>query len=203
CTLFPRNADHTSQWTEQTFASSQQRTTNKRTPLLISTAMEDIFKSFCAFGSGKESTALMDNAKFAKFARDTKILDKKLTSTDVDIIFNKVKGKSERKITFDQFREALKLLAEKKYPGDADGAKKLEDFVLQGKGPTGNKTTSGVKTGGVDRLTDTSKYTGSHKQRFDESGKGKGLEGRQDFDDKAASGYVGGYKGQGTYDSKK
>ena len=49
--------------------------------------------------------------------------------------------KSERKITFDQFREALKLLAEKKYPGDADGAKKLEDFVLQGKGPTGNKTT--------------------------------------------------------------
>lgn len=30
----------------------------------------------------------------------------------------------------------------------------------------------------LDRLTDTSKYTGSHKLRFDESGKGKGLEGR-------------------------
>ena len=27
-------------------------------------------------------------------------------------------------------------------------------------------------------MTDTSKYTGAHKQRFDESGKGKGLEGR-------------------------
>ena len=28
-------------------------------------------------------------------------------------------------------------------------------------------------------MTDTSKYTGSHKLRFDESGKGKGLEGRE------------------------
>ena len=30
----------------------------------------------------------------------------------------------------------------------------------------------------LDRMTDTSKYTGSHKERFDESGKGKGLAGR-------------------------
>lgn len=49
-------------------------------------------------------------------------------------------------------------------------------------------------------MTDASKYTGSHKERFDESGKGKGLEGRKDFDDKAAEGYVGGYKGKDTYD---
>ncbi|CAH1269369.1 TPPP3 [Branchiostoma lanceolatum] len=32
------------------------------------------------------------------------------------------------------------------------------------------------KTGGVDRVTDTSQYTGSHKKRFDETGKGKGIE---------------------------
>ena len=37
----------------------------------------------------------MDGAKFAKLTRDTKILDKKLTPTDVDIIFSKVKPKSE------------------------------------------------------------------------------------------------------------
>ena len=29
-------------------------------------------------------------------------------------------------------------------------------------------------------MTDTSNYTGSHKERFDESGKGKGAEGRTD-----------------------
>lgn len=57
-----------------------------------------------------------------------------------------------------------------------------------------------MKTGAVDRLTDTSKYTGSHKERFDESGKGKGKEGREDIADD--SGYVGGYKNKDTYDSK-
>lgn len=58
-----------------------------------------------------------------------------------------------------------------------------------------------AKTGGaVDRLTDTSKYTGSHKERFDESGKGKGIAGRQDILDD--SGYVSAYKNAGTYDAK-
>jgi hypothetical protein len=31
-----------------------------------------------------------------------------------------------------------------------------------------------------DKLTDPSKYTGTHKERFDSSGKGKGIEGRVD-----------------------
>ena len=57
-----------------------------------------------------------------------------------------------------------------------------------------------VKARGVDRLTDTLKYTGSHKERFDESGKGKGIEERVDRDDKVAEGYVGVYKGKDTYD---
>ena len=54
--------------------------------------MEEVFKSFCAFGAGKDNVAMMDNAKFAKLARDLKLLDKKLTATDVDIIFSKVKA---------------------------------------------------------------------------------------------------------------
>eukprot|EP00128_Syssomonas_multiformis_P008092 Colp12_sorted_trinity150504_noHs@34669 len=33
----------------------------------------------------------------------------------------------------------------------------------------------------VSRLTDTSKYTGAHKERFDESGKGKGIAGRENL----------------------
>lgn len=54
--------------------------------------------------------------------------------------------------------------------------------------------------GAVDRLTDTSKYTGTHKERFDESGKGKGIAGREVMNDN--TGYVSGYKGAGTYDKK-
>jgi len=58
-----------------------------------------------------------------------------------------------------------------------------------------------AKVGGVDRLTDTSKYTGAHKERFDESGKGKGAAGRSDT--QQHTGYVGAYKGAGTYDKKQ
>lgn len=49
-------------------------------------------------------------------------------------------------------------------------------------------------------MTDTSNYTGSHKERFDESGKGKGKEGREEIADN--SGYVGGYTNKGTFDKK-
>lgn len=58
--------------------------------------------------------------------------------------------------------------------------------------------TQGTKAASaVDRLTDVSKYTGSHKQRFDETGKGKGIAGRKDIAD--ASGYVQGYQNKDTY----
>ena len=58
--------------------------------------MEDVFRSFCAFGAEKTGTApLMDGAKFAKLFRDLKLLDKNVTATDVDIIFSKVKPKTE------------------------------------------------------------------------------------------------------------
>ena len=56
----------------------------------------------------------MDGKVFAKVAKDCKILDKKLTNTDVDLIFAKVKDKSARKITLAQFKEGVKLFAEKK-----------------------------------------------------------------------------------------
>ena len=52
--------------------------------------LEAVFKSFCAFGAGsKDSPAMMDNAKFGKLFRDLKLYDKKFTSTDTDIIFNR------------------------------------------------------------------------------------------------------------------
>lgn len=50
----------------------------------------------------------------------------------------------------------------------------------------------------TERLTDTAKYTGAHKARFDEDGKGKGLEGREDVQDN--EGYVQAYKGKETFD---
>ena len=56
--------------------------------------MEDVFKSFCAFGA-KGASPVMDGAKLAKMTRDLKLLGKTLTSIDIDIMFSKVKVKSE------------------------------------------------------------------------------------------------------------
>lgn len=47
-------------------------------------------------------------------------------------------------------------------------------------------------------MTDHTQYTGSHKERFDADGRGKGMDGRHNVTDN--SGYVGNYKGAGTYD---
>ena len=56
----------------------------------------------------------MDGKGFSKLAKDTKLLDKKLTTTDVDLIFSKVKERTARRITFDQFMQGLNQFAEKK-----------------------------------------------------------------------------------------
>ncbi len=50
----------------------------------------------------------------------------------------------------------------------------------------------------TDRLTDSSKYGGTHKQRFDSDGKGRGKAGREEA---KGDGYVTGYKHKGTYDN--
>ena len=53
------------------------------------------FNKFVAFGAGsKGGAAMMDNSKFNKLFRELKLYNKKFTSTDTDIIFNRpeVKG---------------------------------------------------------------------------------------------------------------
>ena len=59
--------------------------------------LQEVFTSYC----GTEKT--LDGKSFAKLCKDTKLLDKKFTATDVDLLFAKVKDKSARRITFAQF----------------------------------------------------------------------------------------------------
>lgn len=65
-------------------------------------------------------------------------------------------------------------------------------------GPSTAGTTGVANAGNVARMTDTSKYTGAHKERFDADGKGKGIDGREERTKN--TGYVGNYKNDGTYD---
>ena len=148
----------------------------------------------------------LTGAKFAKFARDTKIVDNKtITTTDIDIFFNKAKKKDARKLDFETFKAALKLVAAKRSPSQppAQAYQALVKHVCS-KGTAGPKVSGTVsfwiremylrlaheflflpkwkKVPQADkivaRLTDTSKYTGTHKHRFDDDGKGRGILGR-------------------------
>jgi hypothetical protein len=57
----------------------------------------------------------MDGKVFAKFAKDCKVINKKCTTTDIDLIFAKVKEpKTARKINFQQFLAAIGECAAKR-----------------------------------------------------------------------------------------
>ncbi|XP_018607341.1 tubulin polymerization-promoting protein family member 3-like [Scleropages formosus] len=164
--------------------------------------VEKSFQKFAVHGDTKATGKEMNGKNFVKLCKDCRIIDSKnVTSTDVDIVFSKVKAKTARVITFEQFNQALIELAPKRFKGKAqDEALQLIYALIAGKEPANMGITKVAKTGAVDRLTDTSKFTGSHKERFDETGKGKGKAGREDIHDN--SGYVAAYKEQGTYDKK-
>lgn len=71
--------------------------------------LQKVFKDYS--GAGQTT---MSGKDFAKMVKDTKLLDKKLTTTDVDLAFSKVKERTARRITYDEFIRGLTLLAEKK-----------------------------------------------------------------------------------------
>ncbi|NXW85907.1 TPPP2 protein, partial [Alopecoenas beccarii] len=163
-------------------------------------AVEDAFRKFAVYGNTAASGNDMTGKNFSKMCKECGVMDgKAVTSTDVDIVFNKVKAKGARTITFAEFQEAMKELCSKRFKNKSpEEALQAVYGLIEGKEPGSAGTTKACKSDAVERLTDTSKYTGSHKERFDESGKGKGLAGRHDLTDN--SGYVAAYKGAGTYD---
>ncbi|XP_043563049.1 tubulin polymerization-promoting protein family member 3-like [Chiloscyllium plagiosum] len=165
-------------------------------------ALQESFKKFAAYGDTKATGNEMTGKNWAKLCKDCKIIDgKAITSTDVDIVFTKVKAKTARVITFEEFKNALAELAPKRFKGRSkEEAIEAAYKLIAGKDPTNVGVTKVTKAGAVDRLTDTSKYTGSHKERFDQDGKGKGKVGREDMIEK--TGYVAAYKGAGTYNEK-
>lgn len=71
--------------------------------------IKDVFKSFAQAGSVD-----LDSRSFVKLLKDAGLLDAKFTTTDADLIFAKVKTKGSRKITFEQFEEALSQVALRK-----------------------------------------------------------------------------------------
>ncbi|KAF2903479.1 hypothetical protein ILUMI_02713 [Ignelater luminosus] len=132
-----------------------------------------------------------------------------LINMSVDSIFYPVQTHSFKHKTFINFFYRSRTLSYPqfvKYVDELAKYKKLSSEEMKIKltacgFPGYNQATQAVKVGGVDRLTDTTQYTGTHKERFDESGKGKGIAGREDVADDR--GYVTGYHNADTYDETR
>ena len=114
----------------------------------LQAALKHVFKDYCA------GQATMDGKSWAKLCKDTKLIDKKLTATDVDLIFAKSKAKTDRRITYDQWLTALGHAADKK----GCGADAVHATVAASKGPI----LAGTKAEATRFHDDKSAYTGVH-----------------------------------------
>lgn len=156
-------------------------------------ALEKTFYEYAKFGATKSDGKEITLSNSDKWMKEAGIIDgKKVTTTDTGICFSKFKSKTLDYKTYLQYIEALAK------------EKKLDPEILMEKmkkcQPSVGKATTSDKSKIVERMTDVSKYTGSHKERFDEKGKGKGKSGRED--EAENSGYVQGYKEKDTYDER-
>ncbi|ENN79779.1 tubulin polymerization-promoting protein homolog [Dendroctonus ponderosae] len=153
------------------------------------------FKTFAKFGDPKSDGRQITLSNSDKWMKQAKVIDgKKITTTDTGIAFKKLKS---TKVGILDYQKFLEDLAKSKKIEVADIKSKLTNCGQPGHHGLGN-----VKnTSTVNRLTDASKFTGTHKQRFDEAGKGKGIAGRKDLVD--SSGYVSGYQNKDSYEKKE
>ena len=108
--------------------------------------MQDIFKSFAA---GKTE---MESKQFQKLVKECKLIDKKFTNNDVDIVFAKVKVKGTKTINFGDFERALEEIAKKK------GTSK--ENIVAAIQKHGSATYAGTKADYVKFHDDKNLYTG-------------------------------------------
>lgn len=105
---------------------------------------------FTKFANGPE----MDGKTFVKMAKDCKVINKKCTNTDIDLIFARNKGRAERKINVSQFCAALAECAAKR----GEDMATLEAMILSQGGPV----FAGTQAEAVRFHDDKDAYTGVH-----------------------------------------
>lgn len=118
--------------------------------------MRDVFAEFSNFGvRGDERSDTMDGSKWAKFCRETGLQDgRRVDSTSVDIIFSKVKPRSERRITFEEFKDAVAMIAEMR----GERFRDISDRVSRVGGPQQQGTTRAEYV----KFADPSNFTGAY-----------------------------------------
>ncbi|XP_071132415.1 tubulin polymerization-promoting protein family member 3-like isoform X2 [Mytilus galloprovincialis] len=167
----------------------------------------EVFRNFNILNSKDKPPNKMTSKAWGKMVQDCLGKDTTIRQRMDSSVFPYVQDKTTKTLDLTDKAKVDKVLdkmaevykeckpKEEKDTPVAEVRQKLVKRILDKKNPEVHATKIS-KTGNVSGLTDTSKYTGAHKERFDESGKGKGIDGREyRFEDK---GYVTGYKGDGT-----
>jgi len=174
----------------------------------------EVFDKFAKFGKTESQVKemkggiRMETRNVQKLMKESGVLDAKYTAQLLDNDIMRVIGKlvtthaakyPKGTKTFEKegFDILLAQIAESK---KTDVNSVIEKVNSAKGGPSLAGTTGVANKANVDRMTDTSQYTGSHKEKFDETGKGKGIAGREDRTEN--TGYVGNYKGANTFDKK-
>ncbi|PRD32453.1 UNVERIFIED_CONTAM: TPPP family protein [Trichonephila clavipes] len=151
-----------------------------------------LFDTYARFGD-RESDGTITLKNIDKWLKQADLLDKKggVTHADTAITFSKI-VKNKKRMDLNEFQEFIDTLARDKKIESTE----LTDKLIATGEPQMGSVTAPIKGGAVGRnlrrMTDTKLYTGAHKERFDDTGKGKGKKGREDFQEN--TGYVSGFK---------
>merc|ERR1712151_83486 len=113
-------------------------------------SVEDVFWAYCGSKDG------MGGRAFAKVCRDFHLIEGRFTAAEADILFSKVVPKGQRRISPEEFIEALELIAEKRGvdPGE------VCDTVAASRGPVLRATAADIVRLHDDKTT----YTGVHRK---------------------------------------
>lgn len=114
----------------------------------------------------------MTGSRFRQLCMQTKLVGRGFVISEIDAVFA-CAASGTSKMNLVQFERALAAIAIKREQSLDDVSELV--YLLGGpRVPRPNSPTSVI----VDKLTDTTKYTGAHKARFDKDGNGRGLHGR-------------------------
>ena len=118
--------------------------------------LRSTFLSFANFGraGGAAQLDTMDGNMWAKFCRETGLQNKRsLTPVQVDLIFSKVKDRGERRIDFEDFKDAVAMVAEMRRMSFAE----LTAIITAKGGPQNSGTMAQYN-----KFADPESFTGSY-----------------------------------------
>merc|ERR1711894_211807 len=146
---------------------------DKKSPPVDKAALKEQFEAFAKFGDKSADGKTIKLSQSDKWFKQAKVIQpKKVSTTDTGIAFRKI-SKNAPKLSFSDWNKYLDEIANSKKQDKNELKSKLIECGRPGfTGATAVKTNAAL-----DRLTDHSKYGGTHKQRFTEDGKGRGKSG--------------------------